>query len=200
MLVNRQKTVHPLLTLQPQEVTITSDIIRQTYPGKDIVFRIIAIKEPRRSLVVAFLEAERSCSSLPHVPRRTYVSYQFKGQPEAFEDIADLGTSKVIFHKELPKGVHPPAGTDDMLAVQQLVLEDELVKAEIARLKSPKVQKLSPKRGRMARIPVKRIRSSIKCGSSLAHWIRRIGLIRRPTTLLIRSIFPPSSTMSRRKW
>ena len=137
MLVNRQKTFHPLLTLQPQEVTATSDIIRQTYPGKDIVFRIIAIKESRRSLVVAFLEAERSSASLPHVPRCTYVSYQIKGQPEAFEDIVDLGTRKVIFHKELPKGVHPPAGTDDMLAVQQLVLEDEHVKAEIVRLKIP---------------------------------------------------------------
>jgi Cu2+-containing amine oxidase len=144
MLVNHPKTVHPLLTLQPQEVTATSNIIRQANPGRDVVFRIIAIKEPRRSLVVVFLEAERSSAPLPHVPRCTYVSYQFKGQPEAFEDIVDLGAGKVIFHKELPEGVHPPAGTDDMLAVQQLVLEDDLVKAEIARLKIPEGVQVVP--------------------------------------------------------
>jgi Cu2+-containing amine oxidase len=138
------KPVHPLLTLQPHEVSYTANIIRRKFPGKEIIFRIIAIKEPDRADVTKYLEAERAGTELPYVPRRTYASYQFPGETTSYEDIVDLSTEDIVRRKVLPLGVHPPASQDDMRDVQELVMSDPLILAEIERLKLPEGSKVVP--------------------------------------------------------
>ncbi|EFW21060.1 hypothetical protein D8B26_002679 [Coccidioides posadasii str. Silveira] len=129
--------VHPLLTLQPSEVRRASKIVKDKFAGRHVLFRIIAVKEPPKDEVVQFLEAERAGRPLRYPARRIYVSYQFKGESEAFEDIVELYSGSVVHHRQLPRGMHLPSSQDDMLAVQNLVLDDPLVKSEIARLNLP---------------------------------------------------------------
>lgn len=135
---------HPLLTLQPEEVSRTAGTIRKEFPNREIIFRVIAIKEPRRADVTRYLEAERLSQPLPHIPRRTYFSYQFRHETESYEDVVDLESESVVKRRELPYGVHPPASQDDMREVQELVMTDELVIAEIQRLKLPHDAKVVP--------------------------------------------------------
>ncbi len=135
---------HPLATLQPQEVSRSSEIIRRAYSKKHVVFRIIAIKEPIRSDVTQYLKAQHLHSPISCPPRQTYASYRFKGEAETFEDVIDLTTGRIVRHKQLEPGVHAPASADDMLNVQRLVLEDALVKKELSRLKLPQNSKVVP--------------------------------------------------------
>ncbi|KAF1843687.1 putative copper amine oxidase [Cucurbitaria berberidis CBS 394.84] len=146
MATNKSASVkaHPFLTLQPQEVFATAEIIRKVHSEKTVIFRIVAIKEPNRAEAVKYLEAERKKLPLPTVPRRTYVTYQFQGQVDAWEDIVDLDTGSVVESKKLPPGVHPAASQDDMRDVQELVMTDELVLKEIERLKLPAGSKVVP--------------------------------------------------------
>jgi Cu2+-containing amine oxidase len=46
------KPIHPLASLQPEEVTRARDIIVQHNSGRDILWKIIAVKEPPKSQVV----------------------------------------------------------------------------------------------------------------------------------------------------
>lgn len=135
---------HPLVTLQPQEISRSSEIVRKAYPGKHVVFRIIAVKEPIRSEVTQYLEAQHLRCPIPSPPRRTYASYQFKGEAETFEDVIDLTSGRIVHHRQLESGVHAPASADDMLDVQKLVLEDDLVKKELSRLKIPENSMVVP--------------------------------------------------------
>ena len=85
---------HPLATLQPQEISRSSEIIRRAYPRNDVVFRIIAIKESIRSDVTQYLEAQHLHCPISCPPRQTYASYRFKGEAETFEDVIDLTTGR----------------------------------------------------------------------------------------------------------
>ena len=135
---------HPFATLQPQEITKSSEIICRTYPEKHVTFRVIAIKEPVRFEVTQYLKTQHSTSPSPCPPRRTYAIYQFEGEVETYEDVIDMTTGVTVSHKQLETGLHAPASPDDMLDVQKLVLEDTLVKAELARLKLPENAKVVP--------------------------------------------------------
>jgi len=47
--------VHPLASLRPQEVTRARDIVALHNAGKDILWKIITVKEPNKEAVVKFL-------------------------------------------------------------------------------------------------------------------------------------------------
>ena len=44
--------VHPLASLRPEEVTRARDIVVQYNPGKDILWKVISLKEPPKDQVV----------------------------------------------------------------------------------------------------------------------------------------------------
>ena len=44
--------VHPLASLQPEEITRARDIVTQHNAGKDILWKIIALKEPPKDRVI----------------------------------------------------------------------------------------------------------------------------------------------------
>jgi Cu2+-containing amine oxidase len=47
--------LHPLASLQPEEVTRARDIITQHNGGKTILWKIIAVKEPNKEAVVKYV-------------------------------------------------------------------------------------------------------------------------------------------------
>lgn len=123
---------HPFLSLQPDEVLLTSDTIRTKHPGKDILFRSIGIKEPSRTQCVSFIQGKG-----PAPPRRTYVSYQIRGEATVFEDIIDLSSGETFKSRDLGATTYPPATNFDMERLEEIVLGDPRVQAEIERLKLP---------------------------------------------------------------
>jgi Cu2+-containing amine oxidase len=46
------KLIHPLASLQPEEITRARDIVIQHNSGRDILWKIIAVKEPPKAQVV----------------------------------------------------------------------------------------------------------------------------------------------------
>jgi Cu2+-containing amine oxidase len=52
--VKAVSVVHPLASLRPEEVTAARDIVAQHNTGKEIVWKIIAVKEPCKALVVEY--------------------------------------------------------------------------------------------------------------------------------------------------
>ncbi|EEP79752.1 predicted protein [Uncinocarpus reesii 1704] len=134
--------VHPLLTLQPSEVRRASQIIKKQFPNQQVSFRTIAVKEPPKKEVIEFLEAEKTRQPLRYPARRLYVSYQFRGKPEEFEDILEINSGTIVCHRQLPHGVHISSSQEDMLPIQNQILDDPLVRREIVRLKLPRNSKV----------------------------------------------------------
>jgi Cu2+-containing amine oxidase len=46
--------IHPLASLQPEEIIRARDIITQRNPGRQILWKIIAVKEPPKAQVVTY--------------------------------------------------------------------------------------------------------------------------------------------------
>lgn len=130
---------HPFLSLQPDEVLFTSQTIRSKCTGKDLIFRSIGIKEPSRAQCVDFIQGKG-----PAPARQTYVSYQIKGEPAVFEDIIELASGETFKSRDLGAATFPPATNFDMHRLEDVVMNDPLVQAEIARLKLPEGAVVQP--------------------------------------------------------
>lgn len=130
---------HPFLSLQPDEIQATNEAIQAKHPGKALLFRSIGIKEPPRAQCVDFLRGKG-----PAPPRRSYVSYQVKGEPTVFEDILELASGETVKSRNLGVSTHPPATNMDMHRLEDIVMSDERVQAEIARLQLPEGAVVQP--------------------------------------------------------
>lgn len=130
---------HPFLSLQPDEIQATNEAIQAKHPGKALLFRSIGIKEPPRAQCVDFLRGKG-----PAPPRRSYVSYQVKGGPTVFEDILELASGETVKSRNLGVSTHPPATNMDMHRLEDIVMSDERVQAEIARLRLPEGAVVQP--------------------------------------------------------
>lgn len=126
---------HPFLSLQADEVQFTSNVIRLKHPDHDILFRCIGIKEPDRAQCVTFLHGTG-----PAPARRTYVSYQIKGEPTVFEDIVELSSGEIVKTRNLGTNTFPPATNIDMHRLEDVVMNDPLV----ARLQLPEGAVIQP--------------------------------------------------------
>lgn len=127
------------MSLQPDEVQFTSNIIHLKHPDTDILFRSIGIKEPDRAQCVKFLQGKG-----PAPARRTYVSYQIKGEPNVFEDIIERPSGEIFKARDLGTSTFPPATNLDMHRLEDIVMSDPLVKAEVARLQLPEGAVVQP--------------------------------------------------------
>lgn len=123
---------HPFLSLQADEITTTRAAVQGQHEGKEVLFRSMGIKEPPRSQCVAYLLGHGAAP-----PRRSYVSYQFKGEPGVREDLIDLASGDLVTTRHLGEATYPPATNMDMHRLEAIVLADERVQAELARLQLP---------------------------------------------------------------
>lgn len=130
---------HPFLSLQPDEVHFTSETVRSKFPGKDLIFRSIGIKEPSRAQCVDFIQGKG-----PAPGRRTYVTYQIKGEPAVLEDIIELASGETLERRDLGTNTFPPATNADMHRLEDIVMNDPLVQAEITRLNLPEGAVVQP--------------------------------------------------------
>lgn len=72
--------LHPFSQLTPAEITQSAEIIRNLYPGTELIFKIITLEEPDKAQALKYLEAEHAVeASRPFVERRSFAAYYKKG-------------------------------------------------------------------------------------------------------------------------
>jgi primary-amine oxidase len=70
---------HPLGPLTPDEIRQTSSIVAQSWPqGTQFRFKSIKLREPTKTELIPYLEAERAGKELPSIERFSDVVYYIK--------------------------------------------------------------------------------------------------------------------------
>ena len=88
--------IHPLTSLQPHEITAASSLIKRNNAGRILTFKIIALKEPKKDAVIAYLEAEHGPGALPRLSRIIYSCFYMEGEHNLYEAHVDV-TARVDF-------------------------------------------------------------------------------------------------------
>ncbi|KIV76854.1 hypothetical protein PV11_08709 [Exophiala sideris] len=129
---------HPLCPLTSAELTTTADLVRSVWPSNiDLRFKVITLEEPAKKQMIPYLEAEHNGSSLPRIPRKAFVSYYIRNTDRFHEATVNLSSGKVESNARLGPNMHGPGDYDEILQVEKNTLEDEGVKAAIAKLGLP---------------------------------------------------------------
>ncbi|TGO73773.1 hypothetical protein BELL_0332g00030 [Botrytis elliptica] len=129
---------HPLGPLTAAEILQSSQIIKSSWPAEvTLQFKSITLEEPKKAELVPFLAAEHSGSALPKIDRRSFVVYYIKNTDKLHEAIVNLSAGQVESNVRLGPNVHSGADSEELVAVELIALEDEGVKAAIAKLQLP---------------------------------------------------------------
>lgn len=136
--VAKQNNVHPLAPLNADEIKNAVTLIRTQWPDNtDIHFKHITLEEPAKAECVPYLEAEFHGDQLPSIDRRVLVTYYLRKTNKFHEAIANLSTQRVDYNVRLGPNLHAPGDGEEIIALERTALEDEGVKAEIAKLQLP---------------------------------------------------------------
>ncbi|KAI9814290.1 MAG: hypothetical protein M1832_005930 [Thelocarpon impressellum] len=129
---------HPLVPLTSREITESAHLIRGLHPPEtDLYFKAITLQEPSKKDVVPFLQAEHRHKTPPPLTRRAFVSYYLRNTSKFFEACVNLSRGVVESNIRLGPNIHGPGDGLEVVALEKAALEDENVKAEIAKLQLP---------------------------------------------------------------
>ncbi|KAI9643207.1 hypothetical protein NHQ30_007823 [Ciborinia camelliae] len=129
---------HPLGPLSAAEILQSSKIIKGIWPAEvTLQFKVVTLQEPTKTELVPYLAAEHSGSALPKIDRRSLVVYYIRNTDKLHEAIVNLSTGEVESNVRLGANVHSAADAEEFAVVEAAALEDEGVKAEIAKLQLP---------------------------------------------------------------
>ncbi|KAF2640209.1 hypothetical protein P280DRAFT_469912 [Massarina eburnea CBS 473.64] len=129
---------HPLAPLSATEITNAAAIIKASWPAHtDLHFKAITLEEPPKTEVVKYLEAEHNGSPRPSVSRRAFLNYYIRNTNKFHEAIVDLTSGRVLSNVLLGKFVHANGDGEEIVKIERIALEDEGVKAAIAKLQLP---------------------------------------------------------------
>lgn len=144
---------HPLSPLGPNEFTTCAQLISAAWPeNTQLAFKTITLAEPPKRILVPYLETERSGLPRGVIDRKAFVTYYIRNtvsravrafqtnltsQDRFHEAILNLSTGQIERNVRLGPHIHGNLDAEEMLLVEKTVLEDESVKAEIAKLKLP---------------------------------------------------------------
>ena len=151
----KQSVVHPLCPLTSSEISLCADLIRAQWPlNVDLRFKVVTLEEPSKKSLVPYLEAEHGGKTVPSIDRRAFVAYYLRNtvsetlqirrrllisqQDRFHEAIVNLSTHKVESNVRLGPNEHGNGDYEEILMVEKNALEDEGVRAEIAKLQLPK--------------------------------------------------------------
>ncbi|KAF2012117.1 hypothetical protein BU24DRAFT_425953 [Aaosphaeria arxii CBS 175.79] len=129
---------HPLAPLSAQELTSAASIIKASWPAHtDLHFKVVTLEEPPKAEVLKYLDAEHQKTSLPSISRKAFVNYYIRNTNKFHEAIVDLSTGHVVSNVLLGPFFHANGDGEEIVAIEKAVLQDESVKAEIAKLQLP---------------------------------------------------------------
>ncbi|KAL2428561.1 Copper amine oxidase 1 [Exophiala dermatitidis] len=129
---------HPLCPLTASEITTTANLLRSVWPANiDLRFKVITLDEPPKKQMIPYLEAEHSGRPLPQIPRKAFVSYYIRNTDRFHEAVVNLSAGRVESNVRLGPNMHGNGDYEEILLVEKNALEDEGVKAALAKLKLP---------------------------------------------------------------
>ncbi|KAL8805601.1 MAG: hypothetical protein Q9182_001866 [Xanthomendoza sp. 2 TL-2023] len=130
---------HPLSPLTAAEITKAVQLVQKLYPAStSLQYKAVTLEEPRKAELVPYLHAEHNGGRKPNIDRRAFVAYYIRNTDKFHEASVNLSRQRVENNFRLGPGVHGPGDAEEILLVEKVALEDEGVKAEIAKLKLPK--------------------------------------------------------------
>ncbi|GAB7360807.1 hypothetical protein MBLNU230_g0794t1 [Neophaeotheca triangularis] len=134
----KQATSHPLAPLTSEEIKQASSLVKTQWPEKtEFLFKAVTLEEPAKAEAVRFLEAEHNGGQFPKIDRRAMVTYYLKNTDKFHEAIVNLSTQSVESNFRLGPNDHAPLDGEEIVAAERLMLEDEEVQANIAKLQLP---------------------------------------------------------------
>jgi primary-amine oxidase len=130
--------LHPLAPLSASEITTAASIIKASWPAHtDLHFKVITLQEPPKAEVLKYLEAEHAGKSRPSISRKAFLNYYIRNTNKFHEATIDLTSRRVERNVLLGPFVHANGDGDEIVAIEKIVLADEGVQAEIAKLQLP---------------------------------------------------------------
>ncbi|CAN9444012.1 unnamed protein product [Alternaria alternata] len=130
---------HPLSALSASELRNAAAIIKASWPTHtDLHFKVVTLQEPPKAEVLKYLEAEHSSKPVPSISRKAFVNYYIRNTSKFHEAVVDLTSGRVDSNILLGPFVHANGDGDEIVEIEKLVLADEKVQAEIAKLELPK--------------------------------------------------------------
>ncbi|CAN9438517.1 unnamed protein product [Alternaria alternata] len=130
---------HPLSALSASELRNAAAIIKASWPAHtDLHFKVVTLQEPPKAEVLKYLEAEHSSKPVPSISRKAFVNYYIRNTSKFHEAVVDLTSGRVDSNILLGPFVHANGDGDEIVEIEKLVLADEKVQAEIAKLELPK--------------------------------------------------------------
>lgn len=129
---------HPFDPIRPDEISLATTILKDSFPGVNLRFKVIDVKEPIKKDVIPYIEAERTGQPLPPTPPRLLYSYLHRLDTHAFlKAIINVDTKAIISLKELPSHIQGPVDIDEMIGLETVCLQHPRVIEEIAKLQLP---------------------------------------------------------------
>ncbi|KAF2772625.1 hypothetical protein EJ03DRAFT_266575 [Teratosphaeria nubilosa] len=135
----KQSNAHPFAPLSADEIRNAAALIRAQWPDNtQFHFKTITLREPAKAEAIPYLEAEFHDSPLPSIDRRSFVNYYLRNTNKFHEAVVNLSQQSVEYNARLGPNLHAAGDGEEILTMERIALEDEAVKAEIAKLKLPK--------------------------------------------------------------
>ncbi|KAL8944777.1 MAG: hypothetical protein Q9216_000199 [Gyalolechia sp. 2 TL-2023] len=129
---------HPLSPLTSSEIINAAHLVQSLYPAStSLQYKAITLSEPPKAQLVPYLEAEHNGGRTSDVERTAFVCYYIRNTDKFHEAIVSLSRQKVESNVRLGPNIHGPGDAEEILAIEKIALEDEGVKAEIAKLQLP---------------------------------------------------------------
>ncbi|KAH7137953.1 copper amine oxidase [Dendryphion nanum] len=131
---------HPLDPLTPAEISAAATIVRSTFAGQNLNFRVITLKEPPKNEMLTFLEhghlSDYTISRPIRCARVEILAKNDSDANELFEIHVDLGKESIIKQQHL-KGKHSYIDSSYMKEVEVACMGNEEVKSQIRSLDLP---------------------------------------------------------------
>jgi len=134
----KQAASHPLAPITADEIARASTLIRELWPANtNLQFKVVTLQEPSKAEVLPYLEAEHGRGPFPAISRRAFVNYYLRNTNKFHEAVVNLSQNRVERNVRLGPNVHGAGDGAEILEIERIALEDETVKAEIAKLQLP---------------------------------------------------------------
>ncbi|KAF2759945.1 hypothetical protein EJ05DRAFT_437265 [Pseudovirgaria hyperparasitica] len=134
----KHSSAHPLAPLAAEEIAAAAHLIKATWPpNTDFCFKVITLDEPAKLRVLPYLEAEHLGERTPQLDRKAFVNYYLRNTNKFHEAIVNLTKNLVERNVRLGPNIHANGDGEEIIALERIALEDEAVKAEIAKLQLP---------------------------------------------------------------
>ncbi|RDW79092.1 Amine oxidase [Aspergillus mulundensis] len=129
--------MHPLNDLTPAEINAARGLVQSLHGSETLIFKAITLDEPRKQEMVAYLVAEMNGQRAVAPPRLAYCVYYLKSSDTLMTTWINLTTHAIARSEPADPTFHGNVDFDEVQQVEDMVMQDPTVLAEIAKLQLP---------------------------------------------------------------